>query len=176
MAQADQIEIPFSKKRMILPFLTSLAFVVAGMYGLFSSTAQNALAIIVVTFFGYCAATFLWMLIKKQSPIIVNRQGIFQETIGLILWQDIEFVILSRIRGIPFLQVVLNKTEANKDKSEERTVFRSMKAGFQSFLNSPGFDAGNYKMSAREIHRLLIDKLERYKAWQSQNNALSSPF
>ena len=80
-------------------------------------------------------------------------------------------------RTIPFILVVVKNPEAYIEKTTKKTLQRKKLYSNLKWYGTPlVFEARDYKMSAREILTLLNDKLERYKAWQSQNNALSSPF
>ena len=180
MIQAEQIEIPFSKRRVILPFLVVLALFAVCIYSLLFTT--DSLPIPFVILCGLGTVFFARMLFKKHPPIIINRKGVSEATIGFVLWEDIaEFSRRFESDGqgfgrrtIPFILVVVKNPEAYIEKTTKKTLQRKKLYSNLKWYGTPlVFEARDYKMSAREILTLLNDKLERYKAWQSQNNAHS---
>ena len=183
MIQAEQIEIPFSKKRLIGSVIITAALVVVGIFGLFfsSSLPEYIWSILLVGFFGFVTVVFTRILIRGHPDIVINREGIKPDAVGIIMWRDIEEIkILTvserRHSKHNYLLIFIREPQDYIDKNAKNASQRRV---MKSYLNSYGtpirLDAGDYKMSPQEILTLLNDKLERYKAWQSQNNAPSSP-
>ena len=178
MTQTEQIYIPFSKKGYIFYFIGAMIFVVLGLVNWIDPERYTDIWIIVgVFFFGLCAAIFLWILIGKQSGITINKEGVKQEAIGLVLWEDIVDFNLRKIsagRTSSTYLIVIIKDPKNYIENFTTNKFarKIMNSNLKSYGSPISFEATSYKMNAREIHRLLIDKLERYKEFHSQNQAV----
>ena len=87
MTQTEHIEIPLSKKKILLLLFGAIAFVVIGVFFLInpsmfiSTVARNPTIIFIaglasVLFFGFCAIVVFRKLFDKKVGLVINREGI----------------------------------------------------------------------------------------------------
>src|SRR5690554_5511875 len=111
MTQNEQIEIPLSKQKMILTLLGSIVFVGLGIWFLINPpkirnpifgnpTVIFIVGLVAILFFGLVAITVFRKLWDKKAGLIINQQGIIDNSsgvsAGLVLWTDIEEIKVSQ--------------------------------------------------------------------------------
>jgi len=117
----DTIVIPFSKKKILLKSLMSLAFVAMGVL-LIAVIANDqtrwpplliqAIGGLNILFFGVAAIAYLRLLFVKKPGIVLNDEGIINNSsylsTGLLKWDDINALRIEQVKSTKFLIVYLN--------------------------------------------------------------------
>jgi hypothetical protein len=109
----DQLEIPLSKKKLVLMFIGSLGFVAAGFWFAFNPPRINnplfgnpifilAISIAAILFFGFCAVFIARKLPDSRPGLVLDSEGLTDYSsgvsIGKILWSDIEDISIIEIQ------------------------------------------------------------------------------
>ena len=176
MVQTKQIYIPFSKKKLIFPFLGCLGFTVLALWiWITPSRYTDTWTIVGMIFFGLLTLLLLWMLLSKQSGITIDREGIRQDMIGLVLWQDIKDITLKKVNmgraSETYMMIILKDPQGYIEREAKSSFARKMmNSNLKSYGSPISFSATSYQMSAQKIHKLLTDKLEQYKQSDEAQN------
>lgn len=124
-----KVEIPLDKRKVLLLFIGSIAFVILGLWTLLYPDSKHpdiirfwgALAVI---FFGAGTITSIKKLLDKKPGLINDSKGIHENTqgtsIGLIEWEDITHIKLIRFNSINFLSIHVINPEKYILKSKNK--------------------------------------------------------
>ena len=122
MTQDEQIEIPLSKKKMLLTLFGAIIFVGLGLWFLINPPkisnlifGNPTLIFIVglasIIFFGLVAITIFRKFSDKKPGLIINRKGITDNSsgvsAGLIPWTDIKEIKISQVMSQKFLMFIV---------------------------------------------------------------------
>ncbi|WP_297332800.1 STM3941 family protein [Flavobacterium sp.] len=121
----DTIEIPLSKKKIILAILGSLLFVFIGIdfirnTATYASWRASKEAIIIsgissVLFFGTCAIIATKKLLSRQIGLVIDKNCFIDKSsaasLGEVLWKDVEAITSYSIVNQQFIGVELKHPE-----------------------------------------------------------------
>lgn len=110
----DTIKIYPNQYKNLLMLLACFSFCAIGIYLILLET-KNLLDILIgiigMVFFGLCAMVFITKLVQNAPMIEINPQGIMDKStiwaIGLIKWQDIDFIKIKSFKNQSFIAVYL---------------------------------------------------------------------
>jgi len=124
MSSETQIEISFSKKKIILVLLGSLLFVLLGLWFvidpprdyLFNNTIRsNILGYITIIFFGLLAVFCIKKIFDNRPALIFNDLGFDDRSslfsAGFVLWKDVRSISVLEIRKQRMIMLELNNPE-----------------------------------------------------------------
>lgn len=141
------IEIPVSKRKLVLSLLGCVAFVVAGVFFICSPetfkgravTRPPAMVITVgvlsVLFFGMCGYFVFKKLIVKAAGLIINEKGIADNSSGLsnymILWNDIEEIGAMKMFRQNFVTIQVKNPQEYIDYEKRPAVRKNMEVNLR---------------------------------------------
>ena len=179
MTKEGQIEIPLSKTKMILTFLGSLMFVGLGIWFLTNPPKSNhwlfgnptlilIAGIASVIFFGLVAVIIFRKFSDKKPGLIINRQGIFDNSsgvsAGLIPWTDIQEIKISQVMSQKFLMFIVRNPEYYLEKVTNPLKKNAMKMNYKTYGSPISISSNALQTNFDDLHKLLIDKMNEYKS------------
>ncbi|MBX2921622.1 MAG: hypothetical protein KF746_05445 [Chitinophagaceae bacterium] len=179
MTQDGQIEIPLSKQKMILTLLGSIAFVGLGIWFLIdppkvSNPILGNPAVIFIAglasllFFGLVAVTAFRKLSDKKAGLIINRQGIIDNSGGtfggLVLWADIEEIKVSQVMSQKFLTFIVRNPQDYLDKVTNPLKRKGMEMNYRTYDSPISISANSLQTNFDNLYNLLTEKLKEYKS------------
>lgn len=178
MMQTGQIEIPLSKKKMLLLLFGAVAFVVVGTLfllkpSIFISSAFRNPAIIFIAglasvlFFGLCAIVLLRKLFDKKAGLIISKEGITDNSsgmsAGLVLWSDIEEIETCSVSNQKFLIFIVKDPQRYIDNTTGTLKKKAMEMNYNNYGSPVSISANSLQMNFDNLYNLLIDKMKEYK-------------
>lgn len=179
MTQEEQIEIPLSKKKMTLTLLCSIIFVGIGLWFLINPPQINnpvfgnptvifIAGLASVVFFGLVTVIVLRKLSDKKAGLIINRQGIIDNSsgvsIGLVLWADIEEIKISQVMDQKFLMLIVRNPQEYLDKATNPLKRKAMEMNYKSYGSPISISANSLQTNFDDLSNLLAQKLKEYKS------------
>ena len=179
MTQNEQIEIPLSKKKMTLTLLGSVIFVGIGTWFLINPPKINnpilgnptvifIAGLASILFFGLAAVTVFRKLSDKNAGLIINRQGIIDNSsgvsAGLVLWTDIEKIKISQVMGQKFLMFMVKNPQEYLDKATNPLKRKGMEMNYRSYGSPISISANSLQTNFDELYNLLTEKLKEHKS------------
>lgn len=174
----ENVTIPLSKRKLALLFAGAILFVIAGIYFLvqprgFASpvTANKPFFFIVgvaaILFFGICAITILGKLLNTRPGLIINEQGIIDNSSGtsggLIPWSEIAGVKQAKVQNQRF--ILLMVTDPEKRIAAEPGSFkkRMMKINYRIYHTPVCITANGLRKNFDEVYKLINKAFAEYK-------------
>jgi len=170
----DRIEIPLSKKKIILLVIGALAFVIIGVFfiinpevfvkhlNIVSITRVRTVGIASVLFFGVIAIYASWKIRDKRAGLIIDENGIFDNSnsvsIGLIKWADITEIRTEEVSSSKFLLIYVSNPEVYLNKA---TGFRKkvMRLNYKMYGTPLSITSNTLKYNFSTLEQLLNDGL-----------------
>lgn len=137
MPVIEQIVFKRSHWKIVLLLIVSLTFVAAGAF-LVARSPDKWVGWMSITFFGGCAAVFVWQLLDSRPRLIIDDRGIFDRTlgVGVIPWSEIVDAFPRTIASCRFVCLVLRQPEEYLSRlPRRRRPFASLnrELGFTDF-------------------------------------------
>lgn len=121
----DKIEIPLSKTKIVLLILGSIIFIVAGVWILLSSAADQQtrypplflkiVGVMAVLFFGATGILGFTKLFDNKAGLTIDERGITDNSsgvsVGLIEWDDVTGIRTEQIMATKFLLIDTSQPE-----------------------------------------------------------------
>jgi hypothetical protein len=176
MAQIEQIEIPLSKKKMLLTFVGAMMFVVLGVLflinpSMFISTFfRNPIFIFIaglasVLFFGLVAITMFRKFFDKKAGLIINRQGIIDNSsgvsAGLVLWSDIEKIKTSKVQGQKFMMLFVKNPQDYIDRVTNPIKRKAMELNYKVYGTPISISANALQTNFDNLCKLMAEEISR---------------
>jgi len=175
MTKIEQIEIPLSKKKMLLAFFGAIVFVGFGVLFLINPsifanrnpTVVSIVGLSSVLFFGLGIVTIFRKLLDKKAGIIINKQGIMDNSsgasAGLILWSDIERIKTSKVKGQKFLMLVVKNPRDYIDRVVNPLKRKAMEMNYRIYGSPISISANTLQTNFDNLYKLLTEKMKEYK-------------
>ena len=175
MTQIEQIEIPLSKKKMLLTFFGAIAFVGFGVLFLITPsifTNKNSIVVLIVglasiLFFGLAAISIFRKFSDKKAGIIINRQGIIDNSsgvsAGLVLWSDIEEIETVKVQSQKFMIFIMKNPQDYIDRVTNPLKRKGMEMNYRIYGSPISISANSLQMNFDNLYKLLIEKMKEYK-------------
>jgi hypothetical protein len=178
MTQTEQIEIPLSKKKILLLLFGAIAFVVIGVLFLInpsifiSSIVRNTTMIFIaglasVLFFGLCAIVAFRKLFDKKVGLVINREGIIDNSsgvsAGVVLWSDIKKIETCSVAGQKFLMIIVTNPQDYIDKVTSPLKRKAMAMNYKTYGSPISISANSLQTNFDRLHNLLTEKMKEYK-------------
>jgi hypothetical protein len=171
MAQVKQIEIPLSRKKMLLTFLGAIAFVAIGLLFLISPPKTSipiTLIFIVgaasILFFGFVAVTVLRKYLNQRAGLIINRLGIMNNSNGVppdvLLWSDIEDIKISNVAGQRFLVFMVRNPKDYFENATNPIKKNIMEMNYEIYGSPICISANSLQINFDKLYSLLTDKMK----------------
>jgi hypothetical protein len=179
MIQNEQIEIPLSKTKLILTLLGAIAFVGLGFWFLINPPKSSIpilgnptilfiVGLISIIFFGLVTATVFRKLSDKNAGLIINRQGIIDNSsgvsAGLVSWKDIQEIKVTQIMNQKFLMFIVNNPQEYLDKVPNTLKRKGMEMNYRTYGSPISISAVSLQTNFDALHKLLLEKMKEYKS------------
>jgi len=172
-----EIKIQLSKKKNLLMLLGAAIFVVLGVLFVvspenFTSQLHQNIALIrlvgmlSVVFFGACAIYGMIKIFDKKYGLIINREGIIDNTnassIGLINWADILSIKTQNVMSTRFLLIFIKNPEnyLNRAKGLKRKL---LYANMKMYGTPLSIISNSIKFNFDDLEDLIKTNLNEYK-------------
>ena len=167
----EKVEIPLSKKKLVLGIIGSILFVVLGAFVVMSKEPKLASIFVKIAgiagilFFG---ATGVYGVIKsfdKSIGLTIDENGIIDNSsassIGLIKWSDITEIQTSQVQSTKFLLIHTVNPDfyINKAKGVKRKVMEMNKRFYGTPLS---IASTTLKYNFKDLEKLINDKFHKY--------------
>ncbi|MFV0531429.1 MAG: STM3941 family protein [Flavobacteriales bacterium] len=179
MTKTDQIEIPLSKTKMTMTFLGALAFVGLGLWFLINPPKSNhwlfgnptiifVVGLASIIFFGLIAITIFRKFSNKKAGLIINRQGITDNSsgvsAGLIPWEDIIDITVSQVMSQKFLMIIVKNPEEYLNRVTNSIKKNAMKMNYKTYGSPISISSNALQTDFDKLQKLLKDKMNEYKS------------
>ena len=176
----NRIEIPLSKKKIILLLLAAIAFVAGGIWiatnperfipNIFGITNPEIIrigGIVGILFFGAGGVYGFKKLFDKKVGLIIDSNGITDysnaSSIGLIEWNDISDIRTKQVMSTKFLLIDVVNPEKYIGKAKNGIQARLMKANMNMYETPLSITANTLKYDFGELEKLIQTEFERNK-------------
>lgn len=173
----DTIEIPLSKKKILLLTIGSFAFVFFGI--LFIINPEKFLSHLIrseefvriagiasVAFFGATGIYGIFKMQDKKVGLTISNEGIIDNTnatsIGLIKWKNIERIKKEQVMSTKFLLIFTNNQDEilNNVSGMKRKL---MSANAKMYGTPISITANTLKYDFDELEKLIMDRMKFLK-------------
>lgn len=170
------INIPLSKKKIVLLILGSILFVVAGIW-MFVYQADNQtrfnpllvkiVGIAAVVFFGITGAVGIQKLFDTQMGLIIDQNGITDNSsgvsVGFIDWADVRNLRTSQVMSTKFILIEVADPEKYISKATNFKA-RLLRQNLNMYGTPLCIASNTLDFSFNELENLLQKAFEEYKA------------
>jgi hypothetical protein len=178
MTQEQLIEIPLSKKKMILTLLGSIAFVGIGVWFLIAPpkisnpvfgdpTLLFIVGLASILFFGLVAVVVIRKLPDNKAGLTINEQGIIDNSsgvsAGLVLWSDIEEIRVSQVMSQKFLMFIVRNPQDYINRQTNPLKRKGMEMNYKSYGSPVSISANALQTNFDNLYDLLNKKLKEHK-------------
>ena len=179
MIQDKQIEIPLSKQKRLLTLLGSIVFVGLGIWFLINPprisnpifgnpTLIFTVGLASILFFGLVAVTIFRKFSDKKPGLIINRQGITDNSsgvsAGLIPWTDIQEIKISQVMSQKFLMFIVSNPQDYLDRVTNPLKRNAMKMNHKTYGSPISISSNALRINFNELQNLLVEKMNEYKS------------
>lgn len=170
----DTIEIPLSKKKILLLTIGSFAFVLLGV--LFIINPEKFITFLIrneefvrvagivnVVFFSATGIYGIFKLQDKKVGLTISNEGIIDNTnatsIGLIKWENIERIKIEQVMSTKFLLIFTNNQDEilTKVNGMKRKL---MSANTKMYGTPISITANTLKNDFKELEKLIMNRLK----------------
>ncbi len=177
--QNEQVEIPLSKTKMLLTFFSAIAFVGLGLWFLLNPPKTNhwlfgnptfifVTGLASVLFFGLVAITIFRKFSDKKAGLIINRQGITDNSsgvsAGLIPWSDIQEIEVLQVMSQKFLLFIVRNPQDYLDKVTNPIKRNAMKMNYKTYGSPISISSNALQTNFDDLQKLLVEKMNEYKS------------
>jgi hypothetical protein len=182
----NRIEIPLSKKKIILLLLASIGFVGGGIWmvlnpenaGRFfnpmtkrffylNSESIQIIGVVGIIFFGIAGIYGFKKLFDKKVGLIIDSIGITDNTnassIGLIEWNDISDIRTKQVMSTKFLLIDIVNPEKYIGKAKNGLQARLMKANMNMYETPLSITSNTLNYDFGELEKLIQTEYKRNK-------------
>lgn len=179
----NQLDIPFSKTKIIVSFLSSLVFIGLGLWFLILPPKNDhallgnpifiyALGSSAILFFGYIALLLLRKLADKKPGLSLNKLGIVDHSsavaMGTILWEDIEMIKIAQTFNQKFLICIVKNPEVYLNKTSKSLWRKTLKMNHKTYGSPITISSNALQIKFNDLFELLILKKKEYDARQAK--------
>ena len=180
----NKIEIPLSKKKIILLLLASIGFVVFGIlfvydpqifvseyrvrFKIFNNPEMiRIIGIVATLFFGMAGIYGIKKLFDKNVGLIVDSNGITDNSnassIGIIEWSDISNIRTKQVMSTKFLLIDIVNPEKYIGKAKNGFQAKMMKANMNMYGTPLSITSNTLKYDFGELEKLIQTEYKRNK-------------
>ncbi len=163
---------------MLLRLLGAIMFVGLGLWFLINPpkignpivgnpTAIFIVGLVSIIFFGFVAVTILRKFSDKTAGLIINREGITDNSSGVsagfIPWTDIDEIKVSQVMNQKFLMLIVRNPQDYLDKVTNAMKRNAMKMNNKTYGSPISISSNALRTNFDDLHKLLVEKLNEYK-------------
>lgn len=169
----EKIEIPLSKKKLMLLLVGSLVFVAAGIWFLLNPPKINnpffgnpnfilIISIAAILFFGLMAFFIARKLPDNRPGLIIDQLGLIDNSSALspgqVLWSDIENISVIEINRQKLILLDVKNPQDYIDRQSNGFKKKLMQINFNSYGTPLSITANSLQIEFDELFRLLNEK------------------
>ncbi len=177
----EKIEIPLSKKKLLLGVGGSMIFIVLGIWLFINANnfqehsiglARNPMVVklfglIGVFFFGATGIFAFKKMSDKRVGLTIDKTGITDHTnggsMGLIPWKDISKIRTHQIMSTKFLLIDVKNPEAYIEKAENAMKAKLMRTNMKVYGTPLSITSSTLKCDFNELERLIRTSFKKNK-------------
>lgn len=178
------IQIPVSKKKLLLIIIGSILFVLASVWLVFFLDGERitrfnpilikAVGIIGILFFGMACVPAIQKIIKDKIGLIINNEGIIDNSnaidIGLIKWEDITHVQTAKVSSTKFIMIFVSNPEEYIERSSSKIKRKMMQTNYKNWGSPLSISSTSLQCSFTELENIIQEGLEKHKTNHSTNS------
>jgi hypothetical protein len=172
----EQIEIPLSKKKLILMLIGSIGFVAAGVWFLINPPEINnplfgnpvfilVISIAAILFFGICAVYITRKLSDNKPGLIIDNAGLTDNSSGVsagqILWSDIENIAVIEIYRQKLILLQLNNPQDYINKQQNGFKRKIMQMNLNSYGTPLSISSNSLQIKFDDLVTILTTHLNK---------------
>ena len=169
-----QIEIPLSKKKLILMLIGSVGFIAAGLWFVIhppiisnpffgNPTVIFVTGIAAILFFGLCAVYIARKLPDNKPGLIINNVGLTDNSSGVsarqILWSDIENISVIEIHRQKLIMLAVKNPQEYIDKQTSGLKRKIMQMNFNMYGAPLSITSNSLQIKFDELLNILNNHL-----------------
>ena len=170
----QQIEIAFDKSKLILMLIGAIGFVLIGFWFVLSPPAirnpvfGNPVFLFIaglasIVFFSVVAFSIAIKLKDKKPGLIINQQGIVDNSSGLaageVLWTDIKNISVIEIHTQKLIMLHVKNPQDYIDRQKSLIKRKGMEMNVRMYGTPLSITANGLKMSFDKLFKLINDSL-----------------
>ena len=171
----QQIEIHYSKLKLLLLLLGALTFVSFGLWFIiapptsshshrYSPTTMLVMSYASIIFFGLCALIAIRKLFDNRPGLIIDELGLKNNSSGFsggqINWSDVSNISVIKINRQKLIMLELKNPQDYINKQTSAFKRKIMKMSFKKFGGSLSFSSSGLKISFADLHKLIVDNYD----------------
>jgi hypothetical protein len=175
----ESIEIPLSKKKLILTLMGAIGFVAIGCWFLIAPpqisnpvfgnpTTLFITGLASVIFFGLVAVVVIRKLPDNKAGLTINEQGIIDNSsgvsAGLVPWSDIQEIRVSQVMNQKFLMFIVKNPQDYISRQSNALKRKGMEINYKSYGSPISISANSLQTNFDNLYSLLNKKLNEYKS------------
>lgn len=173
-----KIEIPLSKKKLILFFFIGLFFIIIGYIGIIkpenfispffrNSEIIRIISIAGVLFFGIGIIYILWKLFDKKPGLIIDQKGIIDNSnatsVGLIEWSDINRIEKKQVMSTEFLILHINQPEKYIQRVKNIILKKAIEMNVKKYGSPISITCTSLEITIKELESIIIQEFNKNK-------------
>jgi hypothetical protein len=173
------IEIPLSKKKLILLLAASMGFVAAGCWLLIDPPVLKNpflgnpiviffVGIASVLFFGLCGFFIIRQLPVKKTGLIIDNNGLTDissaVSVGQILWSDIEEISVVKIQRQRLILLKVKNAQAFIEKQPSGFKRKIMQMNLNMYGTPLSITANSLQIKFDDLLNMISQKLKEHHA------------
>ena len=179
MTQTQQIEIPLSKKKMVLTLIGAIVFVGLGLWFLISPPKTNhwvfgnptfifIAGLASVLFFGLIAIVIAKKLPDNTAGLTINDEGFIDNSsgvsAGLVLWSDIKEIKVAQVMNQKFLMFIVKNPQDYIERQTNTLKRKGMQMNLNSYGSPISISANSLTTNFDTLYELLQKKFDEKKS------------
>jgi len=171
----DPIEIPLSKKKLLLMLAGSVGFILIGFWFVFDPprisnpyfgdpTLLLLLGIVSILFFGICAVYIARKLPENKAGLIIDSSGLIDNSSGVsagrILWSDIQDISVIEIHRQKLIMLQVKNPQDYIDRQKSRFKRKMMQMNFNMYGTPLSITSNSLKIEFNELINILHDQFQ----------------
>jgi hypothetical protein len=174
-----QIEIALNKSKLAKGLLSSIVFVIAGLWLLIEQpitdnpiinnpVVKYGAASAALLFFGFATIFYLLKLIDKRPGIVINEEGLFDNSgavsVGLVPWPDIKRVFIARVMKQEFLIIEVTNPEDYLNRFKNFFKKKGMQYNVKNYGSPVAISTNGLKCDVNELVIIVNERLAEYQS------------
>ena len=171
----DPIEIPLSKKKLLLMLAGSVGFILIGFWFIIDPpkisnpyfgdpTLLLLLGIVSILFFGICAVYIARKLPDNKAGLIIDSSGLIDNSSGVsagrILWSDIQDISVIEIHRQKLIMLQVKNPQDYIDRQKSRFKRKMMQMNFNMYGTPLSITSNSLKIEFNELINILHDQFQ----------------
>ena len=169
------IEIPLSKKKLLLMLAGSVGFILIGFWFIIDPpkisnpyfgdpTLLLLLGIVSILFFGICAVYIARKLPENKAGLIIDSSGLIDNSSGVsagrILWSDIQDISVIEIHRQKLIMLQVKNPQDYIDRQKSRFKRKMMQMNFNMYGTPLSITSNSLKIEFNELINILHDQFQ----------------